>query len=503
MGMTIMLWLLAGSALLELALHVVPGLWRARVPGAVLLVVMTAVASLGLLVVRPSLTTLLLLLVSGYRVFNDVRIIKARMHERYLRRATRRTSMMLIGMQTVIGLAFWGVAHLGKHYSAVWTVLAGAQLLIAIMLLASLVRRLRHTHPSESATYYSDHELPSITIAIPARNETEDLDACLRSIIANDYPKFEVIVLDDCSQNKRTPEIIRSFAHDGVRFVQGDPPHGAWLPKNQAYDKLSHEASGEAILFCGVDVRFEQDTIRRLVTTMITRRKNMLSVLPQRANGPGPRGALIQAMRYWWELVPPRRMFARPPVMSSCWLISTEILQRLGGFDAVQRSISPEAYFARQLIATDAYSFVRSNQLLGVTSLKSMADQRATAVRTRYPQLHRRPEQVLLTSWLEAFFLLLPFVLATLGGRWHIGTPAQLLAGASAVLLIIIYTLVGLTTALTTWWSSVLAFPLAALIDLWLLHYSMWRYEFSTVEWKDRNVCIPVMHVVPHLPGAI
>lgn len=498
-----MLWLLAVSALLELALHQLPWLWRARVPGAVLVALVTMLASFGLLVVRPSVGTLLLLLASGYRVFNDARIIKARMHERYLRQATRRTSMMLIGVQAVIGLAFWGFVHLGMHDSAVWTALAGMQLLSATILLASLVRRLRHTHPSESAVYYSDQELPSITIAIPARNETEDLDACLRSIIANDYPKFEIIVLDDCSQNKRTPEIIRSFAHDGVRFVQGDPPHGAWLAKNQAYDKLSHEASGEVILFCGVDVRFEKDTIRRLVATMITRRKNMLSVVPQRANVPGAHGALVQAMRYWWELVPPRRLFARPPVMSSCWLISTEILQRLGGFDAVQRSISPEAYFARQLLATDAYSFVRSNQLLGVTSFKSRADQRATAVRTRYPQLHRRPEQVLLTSWLEAFFLLLPFVIAVFGGYWHAGMPAQLLASLSAALLIMIYALLGVTTALTAWWSSVLAFPAGVLIDLWLLHYSMWRYEFSIVEWKDRNVCIPVMHVVPHLPRAM
>jgi hypothetical protein len=29
---------------------------------------------------------------------------------------------------------------------------------------------------------------------------------------------------------------------------------------------------------------------------------------------------------------------------------------------------------------------------------------------------------------------------------------------------------------------------------------SMFKYEFSTVIWKDRNICIPVMHVIPKLP---
>jgi len=38
------------------------------------------------------------------------------------------------------------------------------------------------------------------------------------------------------------------------------------------------------------------------------------------------------------------------------------------------------------------------------------------------------------------------------------------------------------------------------LSDLFLINYSMWKYEFSDVDWKGRNVCIPVMHVVPTLP---
>jgi len=37
-------------------------------------------------------------------------------------------------------------------------------------------------------------------------------------------------------------------------------------------------------------------------------------------------------------------------------------------------------------------------------------------------------------------------------------------------------------------------------LDLALLHYSMWRYEFSTVEWKGRDVAVPAMHVISHLP---
>ncbi|HET6924961.1 MAG TPA: hypothetical protein VFH39_03985, partial [Candidatus Saccharimonadales bacterium] len=47
---------------------------------------------------------------------------------------------------------------------------------------------------------------------------------------------------------------------------------------------------------------------------------------------------------------------------------------------------------------------------------------------------------------------------------------------------------------------SIVSFPLAVLFDVYLMHYSMVQYEFSEVVWKGRNVCIPVMHVVPHMP---
>jgi hypothetical protein len=43
-------------------------------------------------------------------------------------------------------------------------------------------------------------------------------------------------------------------------------------------------------------------------------------------------------------------------------------------------------------------------------------------------------------------------------------------------------------------------FPLVVLTELVLGHESMLKYEFSKVDWKGRNICIPVMEVTPGLP---
>lgn len=488
------------SIIVEALLYVAIPLWKWRKILSVAAMLISTFAAGALFMWQPGFVPALVAVASLYRAVNTLRIVKGRMHDMYLYNATRRTAAVLAASQVLL-LGIWWLWHqFPADHRDVWFIGSVLQAVAAALLLFSTIRSLRKTHPLATDKHYSDSDLPSITIAIPARNETEDLQHCLESIIANDYPKFEVIVLDDCSQNKRTPEIIRSFAHDGVRFIPGEEPKDTWLPKNQAYDRLAQEASGEFILFCGVDIRFNSDTIRKLVQSMLAKDKLMASILPLRVNGAIADRALIQAMRYWWELAPPRRFFNRPPVLSSSWIIQRHALQKIGGFAAVSRSIVPEAFFARELIKTDAYTFVRSDESMGVQSVKAAQDQRDTAIRTRYPQLHRKPEQVWFVTIAESFWLLMPFIVA-IGGFWlEVSWFTQLLSGFAAALLAITYSLIAVATRVNKPAFAVWAFPLAVVIDLFLLQRSMWLYEFNEVLWKGRNVCIPVMHTYAHLP---
>jgi hypothetical protein len=105
------------------------------------------------------------------------------------------------------------------------------------------------------------------------------------------------------------------------------------LAKNQAYTQLATEASGEFLLFCGVDVRFGPQSIRQLVTLLSAKHKRMLSLTPVNES---PGLSFSQAIRYYWELTLPRRLFNRPPVMSSCWLIESKLLTQSGGFAAIR-----------------------------------------------------------------------------------------------------------------------------------------------------------------------
>ncbi|HVX57517.1 MAG TPA: glycosyltransferase family 2 protein, partial [Candidatus Saccharimonadales bacterium] len=324
----------------------------------------------------------LIMSLSVYRLINLLRLLENRSPAERLYSVTRRTCYLLIAGQLAVG----AVALLSRHYhvsASDWAYALGAvQLAGGLVLLASTRRHLRTTLPPLKLKSLSDHDLPTLSVLIPARNETDELEACLQSLVSSNYPKLEILVLDDCSQNKHTPAIIKDYAHAGIRFIAGEAPPKRWLAKNYAYQQLVEEANGEVLLFCGVDTRFQPNSLRAMVEVMQAKRKYMLSWIPRNLS---PRRwrlqpLLVQPARYAWELSLPRRLFKRPPVLSTCWLITAEELRHAGGFAATMNSVSVESFFAKHAIGhDDGYAFLQSNANIGLVSAKSLAEQRATA----------------------------------------------------------------------------------------------------------------------------
>lgn len=477
--------------LLELAIWIKP-YWPLRLLSAALVTTALPALTVIAVVMEPSLFSILLIICSIGRVLNMLRLVKGRIHATRLQRTTAQTSACLVLAQSASLFLPWVISD-----HTVLITLIVTQAIVAVGAMYFTVRTLLHARVPRLQAYKTDKELPTITVAIPARNETQDMADCLRTVLASNYPKLEVLVLDDCSQD-RTPDIIKSFAHDGVRFIRSDEPTDRWLAKNYAYERLYQEATGEYILYCGVDVRFGPQAIRTLINTVIAKDKRMASVLPLRFSD-SVAGAFIQPMRYWWELALPRRPLNRPPVLSTCWIIKRSSLKDLGGFAAVSRTIIPEAYMARELLKADGYSFLRASNDLDIRTVKSVGEQRATAVRVHYPQLHRRMELSLGLATAEVLFLLAPYVLATLyaiSGE----TSAALVSGCTALLLTLTHVIIVSATNPANVLVALVSFPVAVLVEVVLGVTSMIRYEFYSVLWKGRNVCLPVMHVYPRLP---
>lgn len=428
-----------------------------------------------------------------YRFVNASRWAKRRLQPDRLRRLCLQAFRWMISAELLVFAGSIIAVH--STVRVLLGVLGALQLLCALVLLRVSTQTWENATPRLPAKELQDDELPSVSVLIPARDETTALQACLASLTASDYPKLEILVLDDCSHGIKTPEIIRSFAQSGVRFIAGKTPPAEWVAKNYGYEQLRHASSGEMLLFCGADTTFERFTIRRLVEVCLARNNDMMSVLPSRRRGTHPRVALVQTLRYYWELCLPRRMFKRPPVLSACWLIRAATLTDFGGFNSVMQSVSPEAVFARQAVVSDTYGFVRSSADMPLYSAKTYQEQYDSMIRLRYPQLHRRLELVIATTLFECLFFVAPFVCLT-ACLFLRHTSGLLVAWcATCVAITCMYVLVAVRTRLSPLLPALLISPFVFVADIVLLHVSLLRYEFGDVVWKGRNVCLPVMRV--------
>jgi hypothetical protein len=438
-----------------------------------------------------------------YRALNYTRIALGRMNHHALLEVGRRSIAWIDGLQLLVigfGVA-WHVAGAQIHADYVWHAWAVTTLIAGLIALRSTIRTLNRSTPGpqrDGMTRLATGELPTITVAVSSHGDRAALVACLDALTQSSYPKLEILAMDDGPQPKRTPEIIKTLAQKGVRFIEPSAPRDGWLARNQAYDQLARESASDYIIFMGADVRLDAGAVRMLIEHAHARGKIMLSVAPL---GDRSRGAsLAQTLRYIWEFVPPRRTFGRPPVLSNLWLIERKTLKKLGGLGAVKRAVTPEAYFAQRLVATDAYGFVRATPQLGVVISRDAPDHFYALLRSRYPALHRHIEFAALLAFGYAFIILAPAVLIV---AWAVGA-APLTAGFIAIAA---YSAFMLSSALVVWrcrlgpWiAGLVAYPAAAMLDLVIVHISLWQYELADITWRDRSAVVPVMQVEKHLP---
>lgn len=332
----------------------------------------------------------------------------------------------------------------------------------------------------------SSDQLPSVSVCIPARNETHAMSQCLESVLASDYPKLEAIVLDDHSSDN-TSHIIRAFAHAGVRFVEGDELPDDWLGKNFSLQTLANEASGKIILFMDVDTRLERESIRLMVEDLLFENRKMLAVIPQR-NDTYRASSWLSTLRYFWELVLNSRTI--PGVSSAAWMIDRHVLiDELGGFGEWRDEVQPESHIAAELTKTDEYQLVVSTPALGVNFEKKWASQIETSRRLLLPRFGNSVTSVLLGASLSCTVIMTQIVIivAILERSW-IMLGAEVLLGGMAMIAFAQYYRM---TLRSRWLLALFLSPYIVWQELYLLLSSVIGYKRGTITWKGRVVKRP------------
>ncbi len=123
-----------------------------------------------------------------------------------------------------------------------------------LIVLYRLSRQPSPPPPSVAATPPLPDQVPLVSIIVPARNEAQNIEACLQSLLAQEYPRFEVILVDDCSDDDTAAIASRVAAKDHrLHVVRGEPVSEGWMGKAHALDQGYRRARGEWLLFTDAD----------------------------------------------------------------------------------------------------------------------------------------------------------------------------------------------------------------------------------------------------------
>ncbi len=376
-------------------------------------------------------------------------------------------------------------SYLTRDLIAHLVVFQSVLLLIALGNTWALRRAARHGAPSR---------WPKVSVLVPARDEEAHIARCVRSLLAQDYSDFEVLVLDDQSSDETGPILARMASSEGrLRVLSGQPLPPGWLGKNWACHQLAAQASGELLYFTDADTIHQPQALRAAVAVMEEERADLLTGFPR------------QVVRTWGErLIVPFFSWAcycflplslayrlRAPALSCAigqlLVFRRSAYQAIGGHSAIRASIVEDLQLAKRIKAAGhRWRMFDATRLVSCRMYRSGSEARAGLSKNLFAAFEFRLLPYLYAwLWLAVMFLEPPLVL----GLGAMG----LLPGVRVAPILLC---MGLSVAL--WWVPYrglrLPWYLALLYPLTLaaIESVAWRSLRLTVsgrlQWKGRDL---------------
>ena len=147
-----------------------------------------------------------------------------------------------------------------------WAIALGAAALLWIYGMLDAAWGLRTFASVADVVPLEDVDCPSVSILFAARDEAEKLPAALKTFLELDYPRYEIVAINDRSQDD-TEQILKNAAQNGPRLkvvsVQELP--AGWLGKPHALQKAYEQSTGEWLIFTDADVQFAPSLVRRAI----------------------------------------------------------------------------------------------------------------------------------------------------------------------------------------------------------------------------------------------
>jgi cellulose synthase/poly-beta-1,6-N-acetylglucosamine synthase-like glycosyltransferase len=208
-------------------------------------------------------------------------------------------------------------------------------------------------------------DAPLVSILVPARNEQHRvLEQCIRSILAQDYGRFEVIAVNDRSTDETGAILVRlAKSNERLRVIEGEELPPGWLGKPYAMQQALNHAHGEWILATDADMIFEPVVLRTALERTLEAKGDALTLIPR-----------FEAHSFWERVMIPTwewvfLMFTvfyriddpktdRAAAIGGFFLIRRTVLHGVGGYEGLKDEVMEDVRLADRIKRSGAHLLI-------------------------------------------------------------------------------------------------------------------------------------------------
>lgn len=339
---------------------------------------------------------------------------------------------------------------------------------------------------------------PPVSVLIPAKDESERVRVCLASVLAQDYPNFSVVTIDDRSTDN-TGGILDEIAGNSAGKVRslhvapGALPPG-WLGKCHALHFGTRNgggasgAAGDWLLFVDSDVRLQPDVLRATLALSLSRNYDAVSLMTALECHTFLEKLVLPLAAGAWSVMNTVSL-TNDDNRSSAYangqffLIRRSVYDAAGGHEAVRDQITEDVELARLMKRQGA----KVRLLLGSTFASTRMHATLGQMLRGWARIYsgtsrRRPWRILAVA---LFLLICGFsAYAALAWSFLSGDGRPWLIASLAHLLVMTLTLAGLYADSRNPRRNALLFPLGGSILLAILAFAVRWCITGRIEWR-------------------
>ena len=331
---------------------------------------------------------------------------------------------------------------------------------------------------------------PLVSIVVPARDEERGVRAAVTSFCKQDYPAFEVIVVDDRSTDA-TPRILAELQADfeHLTVVKGQEPPEGWLGKPNALEIGRKHAKGEWLLFVDADVVYAPDLLRRALRYALREQAGMLFLYPRLTTGEVLEAVTMSTLYLAAFAACPMFLVSRTKNKLLALgggvfnLVRRDALEASGAFESLRNAVVDDVGMGRVVKAAGYRQAVAlAGALIRIRMYGGFCDTVEGFSKNAYPMFRRHWWLLPIPVFVGALVSLLPYVgfaSALAGGS--VSVPASISLACMHVILAV------LALRFRQSWCIVFLNPVRELSWWWILLRSFIRYRRHGVVWRGRT----------------